>query len=461
MGIRGKQEMLIMGGLRLSKRHATWYGAGFVVLLLSFAINIFGVGPFSTWSADFQKDSEDIVTKTVDCKFEHGVAYSGPIQAKNLQYGSGCSPALYQPYASQFGMQSRLISLLAPRSEGVRRYYYAAVKLILAALLATVLMGFVIWAHRRFGPIAASTTLILMALSDWLVGYAPNLYWIAFLMFVPFVYSLLAYPYYREQKRLLVFYGLLAVFFCLKFLDGYEHATTLVISAFIPVVYYEVARYPRLRLVSLWKQAALVLTAGIAGFIVAFAANVVSLDGYYHSWSKSVSAVNSRAEARSSPKATQGLVIYGLQNTLPDIYNRINRVYNLDRLKDGKANPAKYAMLSLLNYILLPAVSLPFILREPFGVIAQSILSLGVIAGVLLRWLRRYVSPDVLRGLSLMYWLGIAGAFSWLVLMPGHAYPHAHLNAIIFYMPYLLVCYLIIGIAISRSPLTRIKIGRA
>jgi hypothetical protein len=36
-----------MGGLRLSKRHATWYGAGFVVLLLSFAINIFGVGPFS------------------------------------------------------------------------------------------------------------------------------------------------------------------------------------------------------------------------------------------------------------------------------------------------------------------------------------------------------------------------------------------------------------------------------
>jgi hypothetical protein len=48
------------------------------------------------------------------------------------------------------------------------------------------------------------------------------------------------------------------------------------------------------------------------------------------------------------------------------------------------------------------------------------------------------------------YWLGLIAALSWLILMPGHAYPHAHLNAIIFYMPFLLVCYIIIGITLTN-----------
>ena len=271
-------------------------------------------------------------------------------------------------------------------------------------------------------------------------------------MFAPFVFSFGFYQIFKVKNKLPYFYAILGLLFGLKFLNGYEHATTLVISAFIPVVYFEFKDRSQ-KLLDLWRQAMWVLVAGLVGFAAAMLLNVMSLNSYYHSWSKSVHGVAARAEDRASFVTMQANVVVGFQATLPDVYEVLNNYFNLEAMKSGQYNPVKYMMLSVLNYLLLPAVSLPIVLRQPIGVVVQSIFAVGLAAYFCLRWLQRQKAGQGInnvRGVWASYWLGLVGAFSWLVVMPGHAYPHAHLNGIIFYMPFLIICYVIIGVFMAR-----------
>jgi hypothetical protein len=279
------------------------------------------------------------------------------------------------------------------------------------------------------------------------------MYWVAFLMFLPFVLSITTYVWFKQKQLLWIFFGLIGLLFFAKLLDGYEHVTTLMISALIPVVFYEITLYGKKKLIDFWKPALTIFITGCLSLALAVFVNTASLATYYGSWSKSFHFVAARAEDRSvGLKGLQPNVISGFKATSPDAYEFISRFYNLDKLADGKGNPIKYAALSFLNYVLLPAVSLPFIIREPIGTILQSIGFVAIISYVLLRYLSRnnMITEQSALSLRYSYWLGLIAALSWLILMPGHAYPHAHLNAIIFYMPFLLVCYIIIGITLTN-----------
>jgi hypothetical protein len=443
----------LSGIVKSRYRYAVFYVIGFAVLALSFAGNIFGVGPDLSWYSNFQKDSESIITKTVDCRnSKHALNYSGPVKAKDLVYGPGCSPDQYIPYESQFGLQSRIIAFLAPADEGIRRYYYLCVMLFLALAMAAVMLALVFFVHREFGGVVGVTLLGMITISNWLVAYAPNMYWIAFVMFLPFVFSFGYYEYYKTHSKLKLFYSLLVVMFMLKYFNGYEHASTLTLSALVPIVYFELKSGAHKHLYTLWRQAAYVLVASAAGFVIALTLHVTSLQSFYHSWSKAAMIVAGRVDERTDTDSYRSYVVHGFQYGQPVLYERINRIYALDTLKDGTQHSFKYTALSALHYLLLPALSLPVILREPLGTIVQSISFVGLVAGILLYRLksRRQVGDSRIVGLKAAYWLSLIGAISWLVIMPGHAYVHAHLNGIVFYMPYLLICYIIFGLVISR-----------
>lgn len=427
------------------------YALGYLLIALSFTVNIFGVGPNIDWFSNFQRDSESIVTKTVDCQNSSDrLDYAGPIRAKDLNYGPGCSPRQYVPYESQFGLQSRLIAFFAPADEGLRRYYYLAVMSALALALAAVMLALVYFIHREFGGLVGATVLGLVCISDWLVAYAHNMYWVTFVMFLPLVYSFGFYRIFKVRRQLPLFYSLLGILFLLKFLDGYEHATTLTVSALVPIVYFEYKDGLR-RFWELWRQGVGVLGASIVAFVIALGLHVSSLHEYYRSWPQAVAIVAGRAEERSDPLQMRSYVIGGFAYTQPVVYERINRLYNLDAMRDGKAHPVKYMLLSALNYALLPAVSVPIVIRDPLGVILQSVLVVGLLAGLALHRSKavRLLGVNKVRALKSSYWLGLIGAVSWLMLMPGHAYVHAHLNAIVFYMPYLLICYIVFGVVLS------------
>jgi hypothetical protein len=420
-----------------------------VILLLSYFGNIFNVGYGDGWFVGFQRDSASIVEKTAECK--DVLDYNQPlIPAKGYDYIStmesgNCEKQKVQPYASQYGLQARVIAFFAPNNDAELPSYFKKVEFILASVIALVLAIFVAKIYRMYGTITAVVLTSLLALSPWIAGYARNMYWIAFLMFLPFVLSFIIYPYLSTVRKKALFFTVIGVLIFLKSLDGYEHITTVGISVFAAVAYWEIVKHSK-RLQDLWPQLVIIGMTTVAALALAIAVNIIDLHSYFHSWDKASHAVLSRAGDRATGiKAVQPNVIGGFEVTDQEIYKFVDKFYDLDQLKSGDGHPLKYALISALNYMTLPAVSLPISLAQPLQAILQSIAAVAVFGYVCIRKIGR-----VNKGLREMYIIGVVGAASWLVLMPAHAYPHAHLNGIIFYIPLLIVCYVAIGIWLQQ-----------
>ena len=445
------------------KRHK-WYVVLFLMFVLSFNFNIFGLGQNDKWFASFQESSSGIVKKTAEC---NGVIedYSGPLNASfRVVTQRGCPSDTLKPYVSQFGLQARVAygfsSIFSNFERGLK-----IIEISLTLVFASVLT-ILVWKFRNeFGSYVAVSTAIGLLISPWIAAFSYNLYWVVFTIFLPFIFSLCAYEYFKKSRRMWVFYCSLFSLFLLKFLNGYEYASTMVFSAFIPVALFELRRIGFRPFLALWRQAVLIAGTGFIALILAITANAAALKSYTGGWNNAFQVIGGRVEERSSVNLFQSKVISSIKGTANPIYQSIDRIYDLDKLSDGGGNSVKYAMLSAVNYMMLPAVSLPFILKEPFGTIIQSIFAITLVSALILWHLKkqRYQIVKVQR-LSILYLLGLLGALSWLLLMPGHTYVHPHINAIIFYLPFLFACYGILGLYIqyvtSRAGLKVIKSGK-
>lgn len=446
---------------RIGKKQVVYIAIVWLLFVLSFYANIFGVGLNKDWFESFQRDSSLITEKTASCKGM--LAYDGPVIVKDYTHymavmsSSTCNMNELKPYDSQYGTQARVISFFAPADDNQLPKYFKMVEVALAGLTALLLTAIVFWTRVKYGTIPAVVVFVLSLVSPWIVGYARNTYWVEPLMLAPFVFGLILYPWFKNRGKLWVFYVVELILMFLKFSNGYEHASTLMISVLVPIVFYELVGNKK-KLLAMWKQAAVVASIGIVAFGGAFFMNIASLANYYGSWSEAIHQVQARSAARSvlGIRSTQPDVIANFKATLPEAYSFINKFSDIDTLADGSGPAYKYAFISAINYALLPAISLPIALNGMFGVILQSILLFAVVGWFCLRKIlsvpKRRADYNALRA---TYWLSLLGALSWLVLMPAHAYPHAHLNAIIFYMPFLFICYLLIGIVIRDYILSK------
>lgn len=429
----------------------------FMVLFLAFSVNIFGAGYGQDWFASFQADSSRIVEKTAECK--DNSYYNGPLHHnKDVSFAEamerpGCSSNIYAPYVSQFGLQARIIAAFAPAEGGAAlSHYFKVIELVLAAVMAAVLAIFLLKIRSLFGRVATWSSLAGLVLAPWIVAFARNMYWVEFTLFLPFIFSFVFYEWFQARRKLPWFYAGIALLLLIKCLNGYEYITPIAASALVPVVLYELWRR-KTPVLALWRHAAAILAAAILAVGGAMLINTAALSSYYGDWDEAYRAVTARAESRSIDglSAVQRNVAEGMWVTAPGLYPVIDRLYDLDQLKSGQGNPLIYAFLSGINYAMLPAISLPIVLHEPLSTILQSMLAFVVYTAFALAWLgrKRRMDAALHRALTWTYWLSLTGSLSWLVLMPAHTYPHAHINGIVFYLPTLLITYIVMGILIG------------
>jgi hypothetical protein len=446
MVIDGKRKKTVITGVMY-----------FMVLFLAFSINIFGTGYGQDWFASFQADSSRIVEKTAECKDKS--YYNGPLyHSDDVSYVEamerpGCSSDVYAPYVSQFGLQARAVAAFAPADgEAALLRYFKVIELAIAASMAAVLTVFLLKIRSLFGRFATWSSLAGLVLAPWVVAFARNMYWVEFTLFLPFIFSFVFYEWFQARRKLSWFYAIIALLMLLKCLSGYEYITTIAVSALVPVVFYELWRR-KTAVLALWRHAAAVVAAAVVAVGGAMLINTAALSSYYGDWGKAYHAVTARAEARSIDglSGVQQNVVGGIWATTPGLYPVIDRLYDLDQLKSGHGNPLVYALLSGLNYAMLPAISLPIVISEPIGTILQSMLAFVAYTALVLAWLgkKNRIETSLHRALTWAYWLSLVGSLSWLVLMPAHAYPHAHINGIIFYLPTLLITYIVMGIFIG------------
>ena len=438
------------------KKSILFFGVVWGVLFLSFFGNIFGVGLWREWFDGFQRDSSAIVEKTARCKEKSG--YSGPlIVAKNEDYNSvmttgGCDASLLKPYASQYGLQARIITALAPNDSAKLPVYFKKVNVVLSAAMAALMALVTLRVRKLFGLVAAAVFATLVAFSPWIVGYAQNMYWIEPLMFAPFAFAFLSYSYCKSSKKMWLFYLGETILLFLKLLGGYEYISTIAISVFVPIIFFELVNNKQ-KIIKLWKHAVMTGVVVVIAFVGAYVTNFMALADYYHSSDTALKMINERASERglSGIRKMRTHAVGNLKTLLPESYEFANRFINMEELAEDKGSTYQYLAINAGNYVLLPALSLPLSIKGVFGEIVQSILIWVLVGYLVLFYLkRRHPSFKYYRSFLWSLHISLAGALSWLILMPGHALPHAHINGIVFYMPLLLFVYMVVSLYIGN-----------
>lgn len=438
------------------KKNILFFGVVWGILFLSFFGNIFGVGLWREWFDGFQRDSSAIIEKTARCKEKFG--YSGPlIVAKNEDYNSvmttgGCDASLLKPYASQYGLQARIITALAPKDNAKLPSYFKKVNVVLSAAMAALMALVALRVRKLFGFVAAVVFAILVAFSPWIVGYAQNMYWIEPLMFAPFAFAFLSYPYCKSSKKLWLFYLGEAILLFLKLLGGYEYISTIAMSVLVPIIFFELINNKQ-KIIKLWKHAVMTCVVVVVAFVGAYITNFMALSDYYHSSDTALKMINERASERglSGIRKMRAHAIGNLKTLLPESYTFADRFINMEELAKDTGPTYQYLVINASNYVLLPALSLPLSFKGVFGDIIQSVF-VWILAGYLLLFYlkKRHHSFKYYRSFLWALHASLAGALSWLILMPGHALPHAHINGIVFYMPLLLFVYMVVGLYIGN-----------
>lgn len=438
------------------KKNILFFGVVWGILFLSFFGNIFGVGLWREWFDGFQRDSSAIIEKTARCKEKFG--YSGPlIVIKNEDYNSvmttgGCDASLLKPYASQYGLQARIITALAPKDNAKLPSYFKKVNVVLSAAMAALMALVALRVRKLFGFVAAVVFAILVAFSPWIVGYAQNMYWIEPLMFASFAFAFLSYPYCKSSKKLWLFYLGEAILLFLKLLGGYEYISTIAMSVLVPIIFFELINNKQ-KIIRLWKHAVMTCIVVVVAFVGAYATNFMTLSDYYHSSDTALKMINERASERglSGIRKMRAHAIGNLKTLLPESYTFADRFINMEELAKDTGPTYQYLVINAINYVLLPALSLPLSFKGVFGDIIQSVF-VWILAGYLLLFYlkKRHHSFKYYRSFLWALHASLAGALSWLILMPGHALPHAHINGIVFYMPLLLFVYMVVGLYIGN-----------
>lgn len=438
------------------KKSILFFSVVWVVLFLSFFGNVFGVGLWREWFDGFQRDSSAIVEKTARCKEKSG--YSGPlIVAKNEDYNSvmmaeDCDASLLKPYASQYGLQARIITALAPKDNAKLPSYFKKVNVVLSAVMAVIMALVALRVRKLFGFVVAAVFATLVAFSPWIVGYAQNMYWIEPLMFAPFAFAFLSYSYCKSSKKMWLFYLGETILLFLKLLGGYEYISTIAISVLVPIIFFELVNNKQ-KVISLWRYAVMTCVVVVVAFVGAYATNFMALSDYYHSSDTALKMINERASERglSGIRKMRTHAVGNLKTLLPESYEFANRFINMEELAKDRGSTYQYLAINAGNYVLLPALSLPLSLKGMVGEIVQSVLVWVLVGYLVLFYLkRRHPSFKYYRSFLWSLHISLAGALSWLILMPGHALPHAHINGIVFYMPLLLFVYMVVGLYIGN-----------
>ncbi len=358
---------------------------------------------------DFQPDSEHLLAGSAARAATDGSGVWGLGGFMNAYEGGWNTPDP-TPYCSQFCLHYKVYAWVSGFFPQHPHRVYVAFRL-LTALLAGAVLAWAVYAVRRdHGPVAALVVLLFLASSSPLIAFASKVYWLEFLLLLPFVYSLARYELLRQQGRLGRFYGTIGLLILVKSLCGYEYLSSILLSAMVPLVYHELTAGSDWRLIV--RRMAFTFVAGVCGFAVAYAATYSQAYVYFG----------------TTEAAWKAILRSAGTNTVGDHQGRsVSHVRDLARffqyfLFEGQAQIVLFTAGAWTIYRAFDRTPGP----------------------------RR---PSFVWGVTLAF--ALVASLSWNALAHGHMRGHIHINFITFYLPFNLVAYVFFGVvvqfAIERS----------
>lgn len=417
---------------RFSARSVFLSALIFLMLLFSFQFNSFHAAT-DFFFKNHQRDSEALVLGRIIETTENGYASQGGFMGR---YDANAWDAFqYEAYFNDNHPTSNFV--LYMQSAGLQGYVYSATdalfrfigiesgekrlkinKFITSSLMALTLTIFFWFIEKNFGLYSAFISIILFSTSQWLVVFSNNLYWMFFLILMPFV--IVSHCLQRNSESRIRFIHLYALVYgaiLLKCLAGYEYISTILLSILVPLLFFSIRDSWRFK--DFFARSFMVGLSGLLGFLSAIFVHILLLTSHLGSWSNAVSVIWGTIARRThgNPADYDDMLRASLESNVFDV---------LLKYWNGKAFDFQ-ALFGFSGYV-------------TFGFI---IIMLAVLTCVGLALTQQVQAVRSFRRIhlasTLSVWFSIFAPLSWHVLAKGHSYIHTHMNHVLWYVPFLLL----------------------
>ncbi len=360
-----------------------------------------------------------------------------------------------RPYRSQFALQGILIAGIT-QILGLTPLTSALIFSHIFCILLSISLG--IFFSRfvdKYGFVAVLIAVILTGFSPWFYTFSFSLYWTTFVWFFPIVFSQIFYPKSLESSRnKYLFIGGLIFLVFLKSLCGYEYITTVIISALVPIIFYhlEQKNFSKNLLI---KILAISLLCCL-GFVLAI---------LIHSWQiNTVFSVNGIEVIMGRVRyRTVASIGEDQQQVIQHFIDSLSQHSWLAHFLKNNANlhAIVFGIYAFFVTLTFPAFTIPFSSIRTIPMLANQGFSVSIGLCILLSFIYLIVAfikqinlEFKLKALILTTNISLLAPFSWQVLAFNHMSVHPHINGILFYLPFLLLFYLITGYLIQKLWLT-------
>ena len=371
---------------------------------------IFSEGGLNGWVRD------DSVMKNMT--WDEMTYFQFEIYKKGLKLG----PAQFIIYDSQMGGQGMIDALLdkiSPFSNTLNLFIFWLIDSFSFAFLLSV---FVSWVNKNYGFNASLITFLLLLISPWLTFFGRDLYLVLASFYLPFIIMLmLLYYEFKEKTKISLrklFLLSTGLVFLKLFFSGFEFITTALVMFTVPLFYY--LFLSRWKLKFFFKRFTAVVFGAISATIiyaVLFSYQLSTLKGSF--W-------------------------YGFKYML---YCFLKRTHgnSADFPEGFKASLETNVRVVLKYYFDSKAIDIGMV-----G-ISFRVLFFVLIIFSLLSMVSENISPSTYinrkRNIALVFttWVSILAPLSWFIIFQAHSYVHLGFDDIVWYMPYCLFGFALIG----------------
>jgi hypothetical protein len=317
----------------------------------------------------------------------------------------------FKSYDSHNGGQAIIYSILNKISPFNLETNIRLFKLLNIALLSLILSILAMWTNRNFGIIPCITFLSLLSITSWIINFSSSLWWCLWVLYIPFIVGLLYLEKqtiitYKQEKKLLFFLYLSIVFKC--FITGFEYISTTFVVGFLPILYYLIKnKIALLKLVSMGLKYLLIFTCSILTSLLILVYQIQQQKGSFNA---------------------------GIQHVLDTFLKRTSNVVIEGKTANLSSNSYIQIILKYLNGNMFSwsNIKIPFIVMVAIVFISCCILLI--------------TNTNKNKAIVLTTIASILAPLSWYIVFIQHSAIHLHLNFIVWYVPFLPLGYICIGL---------------
>ena len=431
-----------------------FYTCSFLVLTLGFLFNTWHATN-QIWFDNFQLDMESYVVGRLAIANQEGVFSKGgltgihqssqdSINTNLYQYdiyekGIELNPEKFISYDSQTGGQALTFSFLdkiIPISKSKKIPFFRFLTSVLTALLITCVL---IWTFQNFGLSTAIITLILILFSQWMTVFGKNLWWSLWSFYLPFIALLRTLSNEMARQKKITYHRLFLIVFLsvlLKcFYTGFEYITTTLIMLCSPLIYYSIIG--RWDVSNTLKRFGVIVAASVLSIMVSILLLVYQIASLKGSVTEGFKYIHSRFLIRTSGDGIENLDTITQNSLNSNLHEVLARYWHIGAAFD-------------LNNLLSPRAQNSYFILDFGDLITIIFLFSFLLILPKMKSILKGNFKDTSVALVSTCLFSILAPLSWFVIFKAHSYIHLHMNFIVWYMPFALFGFVIIGLVITK-----------